>query len=159
MAAVTADQIRQERAVHLKVYETAAVVTSNVVYVGCLLCFKPGSARVLNGAATANYTLAGICEGIVNDSGSFQSTITGNTAGTIRVRYSWGQEALFTCITAMYTFTNVNKTALLKTNNEVEGTAVGTAAVRVSVGAVVELQSTNSVWVAIRRFGTGAATG
>jgi hypothetical protein len=151
MAAVTADQIRQERAVHLKVYETAAVVTSNVVYVG--------SARVLNGAATANYTLAGICEGIVNDSGSFQSTITGNTAGTIRVRYSWGQEALFTCITAMYTFTNVNKTALLKTNNEVEGTAVGTAAVRVSVGAVVELQSTNSVWVAIRRFGTGAATG
>ena len=159
MAAVTADQIRQERAVELKVYETAAVVTSNVVYVGCLLSFKPGSARVMNGVATANYRCAGICEGIVNDSGSFVSTITGNTAGTVRVRYSYGQEALFNCITAMYTYTNINNTALLKTNNEVEGTAVGTAALRQSVGAIVQLQSTNSVWVAIRRFGIAAATG
>ena len=159
MAAVTADQIRQERALNLKVFETAAVVTGQTVYLGTLLCQAPGSARVRNGAATANYVCVGIAEELVNDSGSFLSAITGNTAGTVRVKYSWGQEALFTLITAARTYTNINKTALLKTNNELEGTAVGTAAVRIAVGQIVEFETAGTVWVGIRRMGTGNAAG
>ena len=159
MAAVTADQIRSERATELKAYNTYAVVTSQTVYIGTLVSSAAGSNRVRGGAATANYICRGIVEEVINDSGSPISAITGNTGGTVKVRVSWGQEALFSCITAMYTYTNVNKTALLKTNNEVEGTAVGTAAVRQSVGMIVDLESTNLVWVKIRQMGTGAASG
>jgi hypothetical protein len=161
MAAVTADQIRKERATNLKEFATAAVVTGQTVYIGTLVCFPPGSARVRNGAATANYTLAGICEEVINDSGAPLSAITGNTAGTVRVRYSYGHEVSMILLTAARTYTNLNKTALLKTNNELDGTAVGTAAVRVQVGAIVETDAASlaTVWVAIRRFGTGAAAG
>lgn len=161
MAAVTADQIRQERALEGKVFSTAAVGTSNVVYIGCLLAFKPGSARVWNATKTASWSLAGICEGLVNDSGNFLSTITGNTAGTVKVRYSWGQEALFTLLTGARTFTNLNKTALMATNNELDGTAVGTAALRMSVGMIVEAETStlSTVWVKIRQYGVSAAAG
>jgi hypothetical protein len=161
MAAVTADQIRKERSLHTKEYATAAVFTGQTVYIGTLLCFPPGSARVRNGAATANYICAGICEELINDSGSPLSAITGNTAGTVRVKYSYGHECSFVLITAARTYTNINKTALIKTNNELEGTAVGTAAVRIPVGTIVETDAAAlaTVWVAIRRFGTGNATG
>ena len=161
MAAVTADQIRLERALESKVMSTATVGTANTVYIGTLCAFKPASARVWNATPTASWTLAGIVEGVVNDSGTPIAAITGNTAGTIKVRYSWGQEALFTLITAARTYTNINKTAIMKTNNEVDGTAVGTALVRMQVGAIVEQEAASlaTVWVAIRRFGTGAATG
>ncbi len=159
MAAVTADQIRIERGVQNKVYATYAVTTSQTVYIGALASWAPGSNRVRSGAATANYRCAGLVESVVNDSGSFISAITGNADGTVKVRVSYGQEILITCITAMYTYTNLNKTALLKTNNEVEGTAVGTAAVRQAVGMITELQSTNLVWVKLRAIGTGDAAG
>jgi hypothetical protein len=160
MAAVTADQIRIERAVQDKVFETYAVTTSQTVYIGTLVSFAPGApARVRSGAATANYRFAGIVEEVINDSGSFLSAITGNADGTVRVKVSYGQEALITCITAMYTTSNLNKTALLKTNNEVEGTAVGTAALRQAVGMITEMQSTNLVWVKLRQVGTGDASG
>lgn len=161
MAAVTADQIRKERALHLKEYSTAAVFTGQTVYIGTMLCFPPGSARVRSAAATASYIFAGICEEVINDTGSPLSAITGNTAGTVRVKYSYGHEVSMILLTAARTYTNINKTALVKTNNELDGTAVGTAAVRIQVGAIVETDAAAlaTVWVAVRRFGTGVAAG
>lgn len=159
MAAVTAGQIRIERAIEDKCYETFAVVTSQTVYIGTLVSSAPGSNRVRGGAATASYVCRGVVESVVNDAGGFLTAITGNTAGTVKVRVSYGQEILISCLTAMYTYTNINKTALLKTNNEVDGTAVGTSALRQSVGMIVGLESTNLVWVKVRQMGTGAAAG
>ncbi len=160
MAAVTADQIRIERGIQNKVYTTYPVVTSQTVYIGTLVSHAPGgSGRVRSGAATANYKFAGVVESVVNDSGSFISAITGNADGTVKVRVSYGQEILITCLTAMYTSTNLNRTALLKTNNEVDGTAVGTAALRQAVGMVTQLESTNLVWVKLRAIGTADAAG
>lgn len=159
MAAATTDQLAKERGTANKQYDTAAIVTNQTVYVGTICVFPPGSARVRNGVKTASYTVAGLVEEIVNDSGAAISAGTGNTAGTVRARFSYGQDLLMNIITAARTYTNINKTMLLSTNVDVDGTAVGTALVRIAVGVLRDYETAALGWIGLRVMGTGNAAG
>ena len=93
MAALTADKVRDERSIQEKTESTFSVATSATVYVGSLLNFNTAG-RVVAATAAASRRFAGVCEAIVNETASALTAATGNTAGTVKVRVSWGHEVL-----------------------------------------------------------------
>lgn len=161
MAAITADAIREERATNNKVVETIAVTTSNTVYIGALVNFVASTGRVASATAAASRRFAGIVEGIVNDSGSALTAITGNTAGTVKVRVAYGHQVKLACLTALRTYSNVSKYVYVGDNNSVtDATGAGTAAVRVVVGTLAGFTSSAKTlgWVELRRIAETGAT-
>lgn len=160
MAAITADALREERATNNKVVETIAVTTSNTVYIGALVNFVASTGRVASATAAASRRFAGIVEGIVNDAGGTLSAITGNTAGTVKVRVAYGHQVKLAVLTAAQTFTNVSKYVYIADNNSVtDATAAGTAGVRVVVGSLAAFTSSakTSAWVDLRRLSDAGA--
>lgn len=161
MAAITADAIRETRADNNLVEETIAVTTSNTVYLGALVNFVASTGRVASATAAASRRFAGIVTGIVNDSGSTITAITGNTAGTVKVRVRYGHQVKLAVLTAARTFSNVGKYVYIGDNNSVtDATGAGTAAVRVVVGTLAGFTSSakTSAWVELRRVSETGAT-
>ncbi len=156
MAAATADQISTVRGLAEATIELAAIKTGVTLYAGTLVC-KNSIGRLVDGANTAAYTMAGELIEIVNDSGAVLAAGTGNAAGTVKARYRWGHQMLVTVLTAARTYSNLNRNVYLLSNVEVTDlTAAGTAAVRVIAGTLIDFgSSTATGWVAIRK--TGAA--
>lgn len=154
MAAITADKIRDERAVSQKVETILPIKTSSTVYVGGLANISTLN-RVVNATAAASERFGGLVEEIINDSGNVISAGTGNTAGTVKARISWGHEVLIAVRTAAQTYTNHGKNVFVSTNNDVtDTTGAGTAAVRVKVGMIAEFNGAKTeAWVALRRYG------
>ena len=160
MAAVTAERSTDSRSLHNKTEETFAITTANTVYVGALVNHVTSTGRVASATAAASRRFAGIVEAIVNDSGSVITAGTGNTAGTIKARVSWGHEVLLAVLTAARTFANLNKNVYVGDNASVtDTTGAGTAAVRVKVGMITQFGATTSTaWVALRVYGEADAT-
>lgn len=159
MAAVTADQISSIRGTNDIIEETVAIATAGTVYLGTLAVFTTAG-RIANGTAVASRRFAGEVVEIVNDSGSLITAATGNTAGTVKARIRYGHQILVGVKTSSRTFTNLGKTGLLYTNNDVSGTSVGTAGVRIPVGQIVQFADANktTAWVWLRQVGDATAT-
>lgn len=160
MAAVTADRMSRERDVHLKCQDTKAIATAATIYVGAMVDKILATNRLTNADNVADHRFAGICEKIINDSGSVISAGTGNTGGTVKAVYSYGHTVLLNVRTAARTYDNINKNVFCDTNNEVtDTTGAGTAGLRVSVGYIVEFEASNlsTAWVALRRFSSADA--
>jgi hypothetical protein len=156
MAALTADKVRDERAINGKTEGIFSLATSSTVYVGSLANFNTAG-RVVAATAAASRRFAGVIEAIVNETASGLTAATGNTAGTVKVRVSWGHEVLMDVKTAARTFANLGKNVYVSTDNDVtDSTGAGTAAVRVKVGALTEFTdrtNKDEAWVALRVFG------
>ena len=155
MAAITADKIRDARNVQNKTESTFAIATAATVYVGGFVNFNTAG-RVTGATAAASRRFAGVVEEIINESASAISAATGNTAGTIKARVSWGHEVLADILTAARTYANLGKNLFISNNNDLtDTTGAGTAAVRVKVGALTEITNTakSQGWVALRVFG------
>jgi hypothetical protein len=158
MTAVTADRLSTVRGLDQVIEDEVAIATASTVYVGALANFNTGG-RVVSATAAASRRFAGEVVAILNDSGSPISAATGNTAGTIKARIRYGHQMLLNVITAARTFTNLGKTVYVADNQSVNGTGVGTAGVRVAVGALMSFDDSTkaTAWVALRRVGDTTA--
>jgi hypothetical protein len=156
MAALTADKTREERSIDGKTEGVFSLATSSTVYVGSLANFNTAG-RVVAATAAASRRFAGVVEAVINETTSALSAATGNTAGTVKVRVSWGHEVLMDVKTAARTFSNLGKNVFVSTDNDVtDTTGAGTAAVRVKIGALTEFTdrtNKDEAWVALRVFG------
>ena len=154
--AITADKIRKQRAVNNKITETRTIVTGQTVYLGALVNFPGGTSQRVRGSAnTAAHMFAGVVEEIVNETGSFQSSAAGNTAGTMKCRIAYGHQVIVSVGTAARTATSLGKNVFALDNDTVsDATAAGTALVRVNVGTLVEFTDSTkaSAWVELRRI-------
>ena len=160
MAAITADKIRPERSLGHKLETVFTVTTAATVYIGGFVNHVVSTGRVTGAAAAASRRFAGVVEDVINDTGGALSAITGNTAGTVKVRVSWGHEVLSDINTAARTFANLGKNVFVANNNDLtDTTAAGTATLRVKVGMVTEFTNSakSQAWVALRVFGDADA--
>lgn len=128
----------------------AAIATSQTVYIGSLLNFVTTTSRVRAAAAATSRKIAGVCTEFESDSGT--ATGIGNTSGTQYAWFEYGNEHLFTIKTAIRTHAAVGLNVFVSDDDTVGGTAVGTSAVRVVVGELVERSGTTQAWVAVHRF-------
>ena len=166
MAAVTVDQTAITRATADMIEDVLPIKTSVTLYVGALCNFVTAPGRVRSAAAEtgSGLTCAGLVTEIINDSGASISAGTGNTAGTVKARFTFKQEVLLNVKTAIRTFTNLGKTVFVADNVTVGGTAVGTAAVRVQAGELLafanaagQVGTTDKTMAYVKlRSGTGA---
>ena len=161
MAAVTADQIPTVRGLETATYDTKPIKTAVTLYVGTLVHFNT-IGRLVDGAAAASQTFAGELVAIVNDSGAILAAGTGNAGGTVKGLFRYGHEMLLAVKTSTRTYSNLGKSALVFDNVTVGGTSVGTAALRVVAGTLVEFATTGAApataWVRLRHMGTVVAT-
>jgi hypothetical protein len=159
--AITADKIRRYRASANKVLETFAIATGQTVFIGSMVNFVGTTGRIRDAAAATGRTFAGVVEKIINDSGAAITTGTGNTAGTVKAKITWGVAMVLSVATAARTFTSLNKNVFVADNDTVtDTTGAGTSAVRVKVGALVEFvdSTKTSAWVELRRYASADAT-
>jgi hypothetical protein len=151
MTALTAAARRKTRARNLVTSAQYTVGTGAVIYQGGLVSLNVSTKRAVAATAAASRHFLGIAT----------TTATGNTGGTVKINVEYGHEAAFaagTGLTGGYAGGNV----YVEDDNTVGyATGAGTAAVRVSVGALVEFVSSTEVWVAVRRNTsfTGLASG
>ena len=158
MAALSADKIRDRRGTNLTRVEAFSVKTSATLYIGSM-CALTTLNRVQAAAAATGLRPAGVCVGVVNESGTQITAITGNAGGTVKALIEWGSEFLVDVSAAAQTYINVGKTVYIATDNEVtDTTAAGTAAVRVAIGVLTQFETGKTVaWVQMRNYGdTGA---
>ena len=141
MTALAADASRRTRNLQGKSIASYVVATSAEIYVGSLVCVR-GSAdnRVLAGTIAASRKFVGMSE----------ERATGNTAGTVRCRVSWGYEALIDASTVVTAgFVGVNVT--IGDDNLVS--TAGATATDVFVGEVIQLDGGDAdAWVALRQY-------
>lgn len=152
--AITADKIRKRKNLSQMTTELVSVVTSSTVYVGALVNFKAATGRVAAAAATATEMFAGEVLSWENTSGSPLTAITGNTGGTVKVLVGFGHQALVTLAAGLRTNSKIGKVVYASDNDTVQGTAAGTAAVRIQVGTLVSRVGTTEGYVALRRLGS-----
>lgn len=152
--AITADKIRKRKNLSLMSTEVVGVKTAATVYVGGLVSYQPTTGRVAAAAATASTMFAGEVLDFINETGSPLSAITGNTGGTVKVKIGFGHQALVTLATALRTTSKIGKVVYASDNDIVQGTAAGTAAVRIQVGTLVSRVGSTEAYVALRRLGS-----
>lgn len=151
--AITADKLRKHKNLSLMSTDLVAVKTAATVYVGGLVNFQPTTGRVAAAAATASTMFAGEILDWENTSGSVLSAITGNTGGTVKVLVGWGHQALVTLATGLRTTSKIGTVVYAKDNDTVQGTAAGTAAVRIQVGNLASRVGSTEGYVTLRRLG------
>jgi hypothetical protein len=162
MTAVTADQLAIDRATSDVIEDVLPITTNNTIYLGALLCFVTGTGRVASATAATSRLFAGEAIEGINETGGPLTAWTGNTAGTVKVRFRWNHELLLAVRTATRTFSNLGKTVTVSDNATVGGTGVGTAAVRVTAGVLASFLSqtdkTKAFIKLTRAPGSAAAT-
>ena len=159
MAALSADAIRDFRVTNNQSVDTFAIKTAATVYVGSLVAFTT-IGRVQASTNATGLRPAGVVTEIVNESGAAITSALGNTGGTVKCKVAWGHEVLVDVRTAARTFINLGKTVYALTDNEItDSTAAGTAAVRVAIGSMVELNAAKTqAWIALRVYGDAVST-
>lgn len=160
MAALSADATRDYRGTDNLREEVFSVATSATLYIGSLCVFDTNG-RVRAASAAASRRPAGVCTGVINESGSQITAITGNAGGTVKVKVAWGHEVLCNVLTAARTNVNLGKNVFIGTDNDVtDTTGAGTAAVRIKIGSITEFTNSakSEAWVALRVYGDADAT-
>jgi len=156
--ALSADAIRKERGLNNKRTETFAIKTSATLYIGSLAAFTALN-RLQAAAAAASLRPAGVITEIFNESGANITAATGNAGGTVKAKVAWGHEVFVALRTAARTFVNLGKNVFISDDDNVtDTTAAGTAALRVKIGSITEINSgkTNG-WLALRVYGDADA--
>lgn len=159
--ALSADKVRAERSIEKKTSSTFSIRTSSTLYLGSLVNFDTAG-RVQPASPATNKRFAGVCDGFVNETGAVISTATGNTAGTVKAKVSWGHEVLASVKTAARTFANLGKNVFVSDDDNVtDTTGAGTAAVRVKIGQLTDFTdrtNKDEAWIALRVYGDADAT-
>lgn len=151
--AITADKLRKRKNLSSMFTDIVAVKTAAVVYVGGLVSYQFATGRVAAAANAASATFAGEVLEFINETGASLSTITGNTAGTVKVRVGWGHQALVTLATSLRTTSKIGLLVYAKDNDIVtDDTGAGTAGVRVPVGNLITRVGSTEGYVALRRL-------
>lgn len=162
MAANTTDRSPIARKLDVAIYDEAPIATSATVYCGNLVNFN-AAGRLVDATAATSRRFAGMLVEILNDSGAIVSAGTGNTGGTVKGKFRFNCEELLDVKTGMRTTTNLGKIVYVSDNHTIDGTAVGTALVRVNVGAIAQFigaSDKTQAWVHLRHLSTtDAATG
>jgi hypothetical protein len=150
--AITADKLRKRKNLSSMFTDIVAVKTAAAVYVGGLVSYQ-GTGRVAAATNTASTTFAGEVLEFINETGASLSTITGNTAGTVKVVIGWGHQALVTLATSLRTTSKIGLLVYCKDNDTVtDDTGAGTAAVRIQVGNLITRVGSTEGYVALRRL-------
>jgi hypothetical protein len=152
--AITADKLRKRKNLKLMETELIAVTTASTVYVGGLVNKKSATGRVAAAAATATELFAGEVLAWENASGSALAAITGNTGGTVKVLVGFGHQALVTLAAGIRTNSKIGTVVYASDNDTVQGTAAGTAAVRIQVGTLISRVGSTEGYVSLRRLGS-----
>ena len=156
MAAVTADQIQNERGSDF--YEDEfAIATNATLYIGALANFNTAG-RLVDATAAASRTLAGLVIELLNDSGASLSALTGNSAGTVKARVRWGHQVKLGVITASRTYTNLDKLVYVADNANVRGTGAGTTLARVPVGPMMSFTDSTKAFAYVKLTRTSSAS-
>lgn len=145
--ALSADAIRKSRGTPTG-KQRLAIATGSTVYIGSLVCYRTTDSRALAGTAATGRKTAGVA--IAFDGTDADGV--GDTAGNEYVWVEYGNEHLFTLKTAIRTDTTVGVNLFIADDDEMGGTAVGTAGVRVPVGECRQLEGSTQAWVAVRDF-------
>lgn len=141
MAALSADVSRKTRNDANTKFASYPVATNATVYKGGLCSINTSTGRLVAASATTGRKFAGLCV----------ETKTGNTGGTVYARVEWNMEVLINAVSNLTTaYTGAN--AAVSTDNDVDTMSdVGTAAVRVRVGEVIQFES-GDAWVSLRNY-------
>ena len=150
--AITADKLRKRKDLHLVTTELVWIGTAATLYRGALVNYQAATARVKAATATAGLTFAGEVWDFENTTGSVLSAYTGNTAGTVKALVAYGHQALVTLATGIRTTSKVGKLVYCSDNDIVQGTAAGTALVRISVGNLISRVGSTEGYVTMRRI-------
>lgn len=148
--ALSADKIRKTRGQPLG-EERIAIKTSATLYVGSLVGRVESTGRAKAAAAATSERLAGLCVKLEGDSGV--GTGVGDTSGTEYAIVQYGHEALVTIKTAVRTNTSLGLNLFIADDDQVGGTAVGTAATRNPAGELTAFEASDKStgWIALRR--------
>lgn len=156
MAANTSERLAIARKIDIAIYDEAPIATSAVVYCGNLVNFNTAG-RLVDATAAASRRFAGMLTQILNDSGVIVSSGTGNLGGTVKGLFRFNNEELLDVATSTRTTTALGKIVYVADNHTVRGTGVGTAGVRVAVGAIGSFYSSSDktqAWVQLRHLST-----
>ena len=159
MTALSSDSIRDSRVRNNVAEDTASVATSATVFVGSLLMFD-ALGRLRAATPSAARRPAGVCTGIVNESGTPIASATGNAAGTIKATFEYDLEVLVNVATAARTQANLNKNVFILTDNDVtDTTGAGTASLRIKIGSLTQFANSakSQAWIAVRKLGDADA--
>lgn len=153
--ALTQDVIREARGAGLR--DEIAIGTSNKIYVGGLVAIRRTTGRAVTATAATGRKIGGVCvafAGAYSQATDNKGGATGNTGGTIRAVIEYGNEFEFDVATAIRTNTSIGLNVFIGADNQVAGTAVGTAGTRIKVGELVKFTNTakSKAFVAVRRF-------
>ena len=144
--ALSEDARRKRRNVGNQMVADYTVGTGEVIHYGALVVFDTATKRADKATAATSRKFIGMAE----------EAATGNTAGTVTVKVSWNYEAELPVVATQITEVSarVGINAFVSDDDTVTtGTNAGTAGVRVRVGEIVEVDTTNSTaWVALRQF-------
>lgn len=141
MTALTAAARRKRRNVGNAIYyDDIAVGTNDVIYQGALVGWT-GSRAVPANNATSVVAFLGMADFL---DGS--TSVTGNTAGTVKCRVVSNIEVLIDAAAAL-TATYIGSDAAVADDNQVTtGSDAGTAALQVRVGRITQIES-GDAWV------------
>lgn len=149
MAALSANASRQTMDDHKKSKMVIAVGTSAVVFEGSLVAINESTGRAVAATAAAARTFLGVCEGKTGGQGG---PATGNTSGTVSIVVAYGHReklAKAAALTQAYTGCNVG---LSDDNTVTTMSGSGTAATKMYVGELVQLDADGDAWVQIRCY-------
>lgn len=143
MAALTAVEKRDLRNTQAISRGRYAVKTSAVIYQGSLVSRVKSTGRAVASTAAVSRPFLGIAA----------ETKTGNTGGTVYVEVYWNCEALIDKTAALTTAYGSADAFISDDQTVTTGSGSGTAAIQTSsrVGAVIEIASSTTVWVDLRR--------
>ena len=129
--------------------EEIAIKTASQI-IGSGLVTRNASGRAIPAAKTASTRIAGVAVKFTGPN----SDGLGVADGTEKVVVAWDHEVQFDVKTAIRTTTHLDLVVFVSDDHTVGGTAVGTAAVRIPVGAMrsfVDGTSKAKAWVHVRR--------
>lgn len=137
--ALSANTARPRRNTHLMRDGEITAADSQTLYQGAILCHSAAAATVEEGADTASFRVAGICE----------EALTTGTSNTLKAKFVWGHEELMTHDGEIVA-ADVGKNACITDDDTLTN---GTTATNdVPLGMITEYVSATQVWVAIGVF-------
>lgn len=145
--ALSADTDRKSRGEAAGI-QRLTIGTASTIYIGSLVAYRTTDSRAVPATAATNRRVAGVAykfDGVDADG-------VGDTGGNEYVWVEYGNEHLFTLTTGIRTDASVGVNGFVSDDDEIGGTAVGTAGVQVEVGEITQLSGSTQAWIAVRRF-------
>lgn len=152
--ALSAHKIRKSRGVAIGQLRVP-ITTNATIYQGSLAARPNANGRASAATAATVRKILGMVVRLDGPNGPSTGTGVGNTAGTQYAVVEYGNEWSITVATAIRTNAALGLNVFVGSDDQVKGTAAGTAGVRVVVGELVDWDASDKStgWVAVRRSG------